>query len=122
MLPETELIVALCHSPLSDFARKHAVTLLASPIEWESFFGRAAQWQLEPVVMSNLRSMDIDAVPAAIRERAIGRERESRGVALARTLMMIELLKTFDRASIATIVLKGPALGVSAYGDPSLRT
>lgn len=122
MLPETALVVALCRTPLSESARNRVRALLSSPIEWESFFGRAAQWQLEPVVMANLRSLDMEAIPAAVKQRVIERERESRGVALSRTLMMMELIKSLERGGIATIVLKGPAVAMSAYCDASLRT
>ncbi len=35
---------------------------------------------------------------------------------------MVDLIRNFARIGIPVIALKGPAVGVTAYGDPSLRT
>ncbi len=122
MSPEIALITALCRTPLTVATRQRVDALLAAAVDWDSVLARAASWQVEPVVMSNLRSLFSDAIPLPVLERIAVRERESRGMALARTLMMLELIDNFERASIPVIVLKGPAVAVTAYGDPSLRT
>lgn len=120
MTPETELILELCRSRISGAPRARVTELLQSQLDWELFFARAGGWQVEPVVMSSLRSMT-RALPPEIAARAALRERESRAVALSGTLIVLELLQRFKDTGIPVIVLKGPAVGVAAYGDPSMR-
>ncbi|MBA3341064.1 MAG: nucleotidyltransferase family protein [Gemmatimonadaceae bacterium] len=122
MLPETELVKALCRAPLSTAAKQRIGALLESPLDWNAIFALAARWELEPVVFSNLRSQYHEAIPKHVISRVIDRGRESRAFALSRTLIMVELVKRFEDAGIAVIVLKGPAVAIAAYGDPSLRT
>jgi hypothetical protein len=49
-------------------------------------------------------------------------ERTSRAFALSRTLQLVDLAKGLTEAGIPTIVLKGPAIAIAAYGDCSRRT
>ncbi len=122
MTPEAELVLALCRTPLPDSERNRAEKLCRSGIDWDMVLNLTAAWEVEPVVCANLRSLDIPGLPSHIRTRAADRERESRAVALARTLVLVALAKELERAGIPVIVLKGPAVGVMAYGDPSMRT
>lgn len=122
MSPETELVLALCRTALSDDARRRASVLLAQPVDWGLVLGLAADWEMEPVVFLNLRSFPPGSVPEDVLQLARNRERESRAHAIARTLVTVDLAKYLERDGISVIVLKGPAVGVSAYGDPSLRS
>ena len=122
MSPESELLLILCRTPLSSAAQDRVVEALAGPIDWDSFFQLAKQWELEPVAFSNLRLRFCEAIPAEVLSRAALRERETRGIALARSLLAVEIVRQLERSGIRSIVLKGPAVGLTAYGDPSMRT
>ena len=89
---------------------------------WDSFFSRAAAWEVEPVVMSNLRTHFSDSIPVFVSAQAAAREQEARSIALTRTLVLVDLANRFAGRGIDVIVLKGPAVAIDAYGDASFRT
>jgi hypothetical protein len=121
MQAETELVATLCRMPISGAARSRARELVDLPLDWNAFFQRALEWEMEPVVMSNLRLHFADVIADNVMAIASTRERHSRAVALSRTLILIEVVKKLNNSGIDLIVLKGPATGVAAYGDPSFR-
>ena len=122
MTRETLLVLALCRTPLSESARKTARELVGQGVDWERVFVIAGNFEVEPVFFSNLGSSTDAGIPQAVLERAAVRERDSRAFALSRTLLLIDLHRKLTAAGVPIIVLKGPALGVMAYGDASMRT
>jgi hypothetical protein len=122
MTPETELVVALCRTPLEASDRARASFLLSRPLDWERIFSLAETGQVEAVTLTNLVSIDDGQLPQRISIEASVRAREARAIALSRTLAMNELLAIFAANRLPVIVVKGPALGVTAYGDPSMRS
>jgi hypothetical protein len=122
MLPEKELVVLLSRTPLNEAERVRAISLISTSLNWGRFFEFAQIAQVEPVTMSNLLTMHDGVVPEAIRRDAEARRREVRAIALSRTLAMNELVSRFENEEIPVIVIKGPALGVTGYGDPTLRS
>ncbi|MEO5902694.1 MAG: nucleotidyltransferase family protein [Gemmatimonadaceae bacterium] len=122
MNAETELALTLSRTPLGERAKSRIEALLSGRLDWDTVFALAAQWEVEPVVFSNLRPFLEGKVEPSIIERAALRGRESRGYALARTLVLVHLEKKFRAAGIDVLVLKGPSVGVIAYDDPSMRS
>jgi len=120
--PETELVLLLCRTPVSDEARKRIVALAALPVDWNAVLRHASGWEMEAVVCSNLRGGFGGAIPADVVRLAANSERACRAHTLARTLVTVELALKLEREGIEVVVLKGPAVGVAAYGDPSLRS
>jgi hypothetical protein len=74
------------------------------------------------VFCSNLIALTGVNIPENVLDLAATRERDARAFALAGTLVLVDLVATLENAGIPVIVLKGPALGVIAYGDASMRT
>jgi len=122
LTPETELVLSLCRTSISAKAAARVRTLLAQPMDWDALLRRAEGWELEAVVFSNLRSVFGEAIPPEVLETVTDLERQSRARTLARTLITVDLASKFEAQGIDTIVLKGPAIGATAYGDPSLRS
>lgn len=122
MKGETDLILSLCRSPLSSEGELRARSLLRSAADWDFFFSTAARWEVEQTVFANFERVADEIVPQAAREKGAERLRNARAFALARTLMLISLVKRLEAAGVAVLVLKGPAVGVIAYGDPSMRS
>jgi hypothetical protein len=122
MRPESELVTTLCRTPIHETDRRRALALLSQPLDWDRFFSFAQMAQVEPVAFSNLADLDSHLVPSDVRDKAATLGRDRRAIILSRTLAMNDLLAHFDRAQIPVMVIKGPALAVSAYGDPSMRS
>ncbi|MDQ3081330.1 MAG: nucleotidyltransferase family protein [Gemmatimonadota bacterium] len=122
MSPESELLIILCRTPLTTAAQNRAIAALAGPLNWENLFHLAEQWEVEPVAFSNLRLRFSEAIPPEVLSRAAVREREARGIALARSLLLAQIVKQLRRSGIRSIVLKGPAVALAAYDDASMRT
>ena len=120
--PEIELLIALCRKPLPAPSRNRIDRLIDQDIDWALFVSRAIEWQVEPVVFSNLRLSYADAMPADVRGQVAEKEKEARAHALTRTLVLMDLLDIFAREGIRVLVLKGPAVSLQAYGDASLRS
>ena len=120
--PETELVLSLCCTSVSAEVAARVRTLLAQPLDWNAVLRRAESWELEAVVFSNLRSTFGEAIPPKVLDKITVLERESRARALSRTLVTIELVSRLESSGIKSILMKGPAIGVVAYGDPSLRS
>lgn len=121
MSPEKELIASLCETPLSESGAEKARLLLARRLEWDAFFAGAAQWELEPLIMTNLRAFGSANIPAEVLKRAAEIETDSRARTLSQVLLTVDLVQKLEEKGVRAIVLKGPAIGVSAYVDPSLR-
>jgi hypothetical protein len=121
MQREAELVVALCRTPLGDSARQRIAKLIAASINWPLFFAKVAAWGVEPLVLFNLNNNFAAELSADVRRRSARIEKNARGAALANTLVLVEVVERFRSRRIEALVLKGPAVGVGAYGDPSLR-
>jgi hypothetical protein len=72
--------------------------------------------------MTNLVDGFSDRLPETVRDAAEERAKESKGSSLAKTLVLLELLKLLAIRSIDVLVLKGPVAGIYEFGHPALRT
>ena len=122
MTRETQLVLALCRTPLSASGGQRARDLITQGLDWDRVFITAENFEVEPVFFSNLKSLSDTGLPGDVFERAAIRERDSRAFALSRTLLLVDLYGKIAAGGIPLIVLKGPALGVMAYGGPSMRS
>lgn len=119
--PATELVALLSRTPVAPEAHDRSRALIAGVTDWISVQRHAAGWDVEAVVASNLRALFADVIPPRILEALAERERECRAHSLARTLQTVNLVEKLEKQGIGVLVLKGPAIGVTAYDDPSLR-
>lgn len=122
MPSETELVTALSRTPISSEARIRARELLQRSMDWNAIVALATQWGVEPTVFGNLRSEFSAAMPTGVHTEVAILERQARGFAVSRTLVLLDLLQSFERVGVPVIVLKGPAVGTRAYDDCSRRT
>lgn len=120
--PHAELAVRLARTPLSAGDLAKAQRTLSPGIDWDGFFATIAAWQIEAVALENLLSLASNSVPESVTEKAALLAREVRATTMSRALVINDLLSLMERAGLRTILLKGPATGVTAYGDASLRS
>jgi len=120
--PEKELVIALSRIPVNIAVLDRLHGVLAHGIDWRAVIDLAARWQVEPAVFGNLRTLLEAAVPSVVLIEMRELERISRAFAVSRTLQVVDLVNWLTGAGIPTIVLKGPAIGIEAYGDCSRRT
>jgi hypothetical protein len=119
---EMQLVLLLSRMPLSSQAAEMISAALCGDLDWDRIFALARIQEVEPVVMTNLLEEFSESLPVAIRDAAMERQRESKGASLARTLVLLELLHEIRAELMDVIVMKGPVMGIYAYGHPSLRT
>jgi hypothetical protein len=94
---------------------------LESAIDWDRVFSLAEHWEVEPVFFAHVARLETK-VPKEVVDRAKTAELRARSRATAATLWTVEAVRIVQEAGIRCLVLKGPALGVVAYGDLSFRT
>jgi hypothetical protein len=100
--------------------RDAAVRAAAVGADWESFLRVLSRQRTPGLAWAALRAAEI-SVPAGI---AAQLSRQAQGVAARGTALAAEavrLQRLFDDASIAALVIKGPALAQLAYGEQSLK-
>lgn len=118
---EKELVVALSLVPLKASDAMRAREIIAGGVDWSAVFAQASQWQVEPVVLGNLRAEFSEALSSEVLRETTERERSAKAHAVLQTMRMVELVKILQSSGIPAIVLKGPAISISAYGDCSRR-
>lgn len=119
--PEQQLAVALCRMPLDAQQVDRARELIASGLDFPALIEQARRWQVEPVVFGNLRWHFAEIIPSGVLAEITELERAQRAYAMSHTLQLVDLTRRLKEAGIPTIVLKGPTIGITAYGDCSRR-
>ncbi|MEO5589240.1 MAG: nucleotidyltransferase family protein, partial [Gemmatimonadaceae bacterium] len=94
---------------------------MSESMDWPSFLDLAAQSGVEPMVLENLRTAFGDLIPSDILKELRARERRTRLAIISKTFAHIELVRSLAKHSIESIVLKGPAIGIAAYGGYERR-
>ena len=119
----SEAELALCCASVAASGRgaAGAYALLGQPIDWERLARFAVRHGILPLVHQTLTSAFDGAMPAdAARNISLQfKANAMRNLFLAREL--IRLTASLQRAGVATLAFKGPALAVSVYGSVSLR-
>jgi hypothetical protein len=95
--------------------------MISDVTDWPALFALAARWDVEALVMFNLARFLIDYVPEAHRSLVISRERETRALNISHALVTVQLASLLEREGVRVIVIKGTAVGATAYDDVSLR-
>ena len=68
------------------------------------------------------RELDENLVPAEIRQMLLEHHREQVFSTLGMTAELFRLLELFTANDIPALIVKGPALAMQAYGDPTMRS
>jgi len=118
---EKQLVIALSRLPV-EAGKADRIRELLGGVDWRAIIEQATSWEVEPAVFGNLRMHFAEATPADVLSEITELERTQRAYAVSRTLQVVDLSKRLTEAGIPTIVLKGPAVAIAAYGDCSRRT
>jgi hypothetical protein len=115
---ELELFQVAARSDLSAAAEERLTRLLSSTV-WDYVLSAGGLHGVLPLLARHMEGREAvpDAVRQAMRERS---ERVARSN-LHLSSQLIEIVDALERAGVPTLVLKGPAVAVTLYGDLFLR-
>jgi len=118
---ENEVLLLCVSSEFAPQQQDRLRALVTGNLDWDYFYNLARRHSLVPLVFSQLNQSVKESVPPAAlqRFRKAYQENAARNVIFADELT--SLIKALDEAEVETIVFKGPALAISAYGDLALR-
>jgi len=118
--PGAEWLVLLeLASPVAEKPR--LAHLLRGPLDWRALLSLADEHGLLALAGARIRNCDEPAVPPEILQELGERQRKHALLTLGMTAELLRLLERFAASGIETLVIKGPALSVRCYGDPSAR-
>jgi len=109
-----------CASP-APFSPDRAVALAAN-LDWELLLEIAEVHRVLGVLSMRLKEADFPEVPAEAREKLQSRMRAQHLFTLSMTAELFHMLEEFAHAGIEVLLVKGPAVSLLAYGDPSVRS
>ena len=107
-----------CASPTFDAQR---LVGLARPADWSRLLALAEKHAVLGHLAVRLHEADENLAPAEIRETLLEYHRAQVFSTLGMTAELFRLLELFAAKEIPTLVVKGPVLGMQAYGDPTVR-
>lgn len=118
---ENEVLLLAVRSELRAEQLTRLPALVNEGLDWDYFYQLARRNSLVPLVYSQLERFVKDLLPPDVRQRFRKdfQENAARNLILANELT--SLVKACSNVGIETIVYKGPALAVAAYGDLALR-
>jgi hypothetical protein len=119
---ERKLAILLSRIPLDERIVALVRDLATAEIDWRSVMEEATRLQVDPAVLGNLRSTFQDELAPELLSEVVEREKLVRANALSQTLRVVDIYKSLKSAGVASLILKGPAISVLAYGDPSRRS
>jgi len=119
---EMELLLLLSSTGLSAEQEGHARKLLQASIDWDLLFQLVIGNRVYPLIYINLiklEGLDINTDFLSKLEREY---RKNTFQVLQQTSELVKVMSLFDKNGIHAISIKGPILGLSLYGDVSMRT
>ena len=108
-----------CTSPTFDAPR---FVELARSADWSPLLVLAEAHGVLGHLAVRVRGLDENIVPADIRQMLLEHHREQVFSTLRMTAELFRLLELFAANEIPTLIVKGPALAMQAYGDPTMRS
>lgn len=121
-LDGTDLILVTAAYPvLSPMRKAHLTALLAGTVDWAVLVQQAQRHRIAPILYGHLRAMPAVQVPRDVTETLGGLARACVSSNLRLRHEFGHLLDGFERAGVAVMPLKGPALADQLYPAPSLR-
>jgi hypothetical protein len=118
---EIELLRCCAALALSPEREARARELLREGVEWDALRAAAKSHGLTPLLFRHLSGTLADEVSAEQLERLREVYRQNAVRNLFMTGELSRLLGLFERAGVAALAYKGPALALDAYGDLTLR-
>jgi hypothetical protein len=108
-----------CASPGPDFDQ---LVGLARSVDWSRLLFLAEDQGVLGHLAKCLPELGENVVPVEIRQAVHDRHRAQVFSTLKITAELLRLLERFAAKDIPAIVVKGPALAMQAYGDPTMRS
>jgi hypothetical protein len=108
-----------CASPTFDAPR---FVELARRADWSRLFILAEAHGVLGHLAVRVRGLDENLVPEEIRQMLLEHHREQIFSTLRMTAELVRLLQLFAANGISALIVKGPALAMQAYGDPTMRS
>ncbi len=119
--PEWKLLLA-CSSPAcEETTRERVRAAVTSSLDWPRLLALAEDHGVTPLLARCLGAHCADQVPPIWRDRLRERSRSHLLFTLSLTAELFRLVERFESEGIETVVFKGPALAVQAFGDLALR-
>jgi hypothetical protein len=95
--------------------------LLAMPFDWNALLDLAENHGVQGLLARRIQGVEPAHVPLSVREKLQSRMRAQHVSTLSMTAELFRVLQDFSTGRIEAVLVKGPVLSVSAYGDPSIR-
>lgn len=118
---ENEVLLLCARHQLAPGQVDRLRELITDGLDWDYIYKLARRHSLVPLVFSQLDASVKESVPPEVLQRFRKNYRENAARNLIFANELTSLLKAFADVGVDTIVFKGPALAVSAYGDLALR-
>jgi hypothetical protein len=118
--PEFALAVACCKWPPSPERDEEVLLEATRMLDWEAFDSLVERHQITSLVHDSLLRAGV-ALPQAVEKRLAARSAKCAVIALAMTRESVRLQGACDAIALPSLILKGAATGVLAFGDPCLK-
>jgi hypothetical protein len=118
--PELKMLIA-CLAQVTAGSDRAFATLASQPLDWARFAALARRHRVRPMAIAAFAAAGRPLMPTDVR---LGIERRAAGVSRRSMLQAEELRRVaeaLDESGVRAIWLKGPALGVQAFGSPAIR-
>jgi hypothetical protein len=119
--PEHELLLRCARTRIDAQTAEEIRALAAGPLDWKALRKLAQGHQVTPLLYRTLAEVAPDAVPPAVLARLGALYQANVAHNLQLGYYLTQVLDLLERAGIPVVPLKGLALAVSAYDDPTLR-
>lgn len=120
--PAMRLLLSCCTSDAPFCGSQRGWEAIAGFSDWEVFTRLAIKNRVFPIVYRNLSKLENVTLDSGAMNALRVKCEKNRVDSLMLVAELIKVTNLFERAGIKAISIKGPALGVSLYGDSSLRT
>ena len=117
--PEMQLLLLSCIYELSGQQQRNLQALAFGIIDWDLFMKLVIRHRVYPVVYKNL--VKIQNVNQDVLFQLEKRYRQNVKNSLKLTAELVRIMSNLEERGIRAISLKGPALGLSLYGEISSR-
>lgn len=117
---EMDVLLCVGRRSLSLAGQQRLRNLLSAGVDWERLQRFASRHKLLPLLYWHLREVS-DAVPASVLDRLEQSFLDNARRMLTLTAELVGIVEALAARQVPAVPYKGPALGVEAYGNLSLR-
>jgi len=119
--PELALIIACSRWPLGESEEREIQTRAAAPLDWSCFLDWVRRNRIAPLIYHNLRRTACPLAPEAVMARLQGEAAHNARRVLMQIAEGARVTRLLADAGVRSMIIKGPALSVLAFGAPMLR-